>query len=130
MNTATDMQTERSRALVHEMYGAVQRGDVETLFSGISPAVVVEEPPFLPYGGTYNGIAGLRALFAELGSRFDLGSVEFDTYVVDGEDFCAIGSVRLSGSGHSVAFIERGVIKDDKVVQLRIYIHDGGDLLS
>jgi|SRR6516164_8220232 hypothetical protein len=129
MTTATT-ETDRNRAAVEEMYGAAKCGDIDKFFSFISADVTVEEPAFLPYGGTYEGLEGLQKLFGDLASKFDLSGLDFERFVADGEDFCVIGQIPLAAGADVVSFIERGVIRDGKVVHLRIYIYDPASLLE
>ena len=130
MTLATPELTEHNRALAERMYGAVARGDVEGFLSFISPNVVVEEPDFLDYGGTYDGIDGLKGLFAKFATRFDLSGLDFERIVVDGAYVCAICRVPVLGGDNSVLFIERALIEADKVVSLRVYMYDARGLLS
>ena len=122
--------TEHNRALAEQMYGAIARGDIEGFLSFISPNVVVEEPDFLDYGGTYDGIDGLKTLFAKFATRFDLSGLDFERIVVDGDYVCAICRAPVLGTNNSVVFIERVLIEADKVIGLRVYMYDAGGLLA
>jgi ketosteroid isomerase-like protein len=122
-------ETERNRVAAEVMYGAAKVGDLETFFSFISPDVVVEEPGFLPYGGTYYGIEGLQKLFATLASEFDLAGLDFERIVADGDYVCAIGKAPLARGG-ALTFIERIRMREGKVVSLRIYVHEASGLIE
>ena len=130
MTPATRELTEHNRALAEQMYGAIARGDIEGFLSFISPNVVVEEPDFLDYGGTYDGIDGLKTLFAKFATRFDLSGLDFERIVVDGNYVCAICRAPVLGTNNSVVFIERVLIEADKVIGLRVYMYDLGGLLA
>ena len=123
-------KTARNRAAAEAMYGAARAGDPATFFSYIDPEIVVEEPPFLPYGGRYDGIEGLQQLFGVLATTFDLTSLDFERITADGDYVCAIGRVGLADASGTVAFIERCQMRDGKATHLRIYIHDPSTLLT
>jgi len=129
MTTPGAEETERNRAAAEAMYGAAKAGDLQTFFSFMAPDVVVEEPGFLRYGGTYDGIDGLQTLFATLASEFDLAGLDFERIVADGDCVCAIGTAPLAGGG-AVSFIERVRMREGKVVSLRIYVHDASSMLT
>jgi len=117
--------------LLHQLSDAtIARGDIEGFLSFISPNVVVEEPDFLDYGGTYDGIDGLKTLFAKFATRFDLSGLDFERIVVDGNYVCAICRAPVLGTNNSVVFIERVLIEADKVIGLRVYMYDLGGLLA
>jgi ketosteroid isomerase-like protein len=128
MTATAANETERNRAAAEVMYAAVKCGDVATFFSFVSPDVVVEEPEFLQYGGTYNGIEGLQRLFATLASEFDLSGLDFEQIVADGDYVCVIGTVPLAKGG-AFKFIERARLQQGKVVALRVYVYDAASML-
>ncbi len=55
--------TETNRRIVTEMYEAGQRGELETFFGHVADDVVLTEPAYLPYGGTYRGAGAVREVF-------------------------------------------------------------------
>ncbi len=67
----TDLTT-ANRRLIVDMYAAAKAGDVDGFFSALSPEVVITEPSFLPYGGTYRGIDEFRALFGDVAKFLDM----------------------------------------------------------
>src|SRR5262249_33204319 len=68
--TASTPQT--TRATLERMYEAAQAGDMTTLGSLMHPEVRVEEPPFLPYGGTYTGLDDFVGVFARASETIKL----------------------------------------------------------
>ena len=129
MTIAADV-TAGTRAAATAMYGAVARGDLETFMSFISPSIVVEEPPFLPYGGRHTGIDGLQRLFGEFAQRFDLSGLEIDRVLVDGDHACAFSRVPTADRTSTVVFVERAIFENGKAINLRVYLHDTGNLLE
>jgi ketosteroid isomerase-like protein len=45
---------------IQAMYDAARAGDFDGFFAHLGDDIVLEEPDFLPYGGTYQGIARSR----------------------------------------------------------------------
>ena len=127
--TTPGSETERNRAAAEAMYGAARAGDAQTFFSFVSPDVVVEEPGFLSYGGTYDGIEGLQTLFATLASEFELSGLEFESIIADVDYVCVIGTAPLVRGG-ALSFIERARMREGKVVALRVYVYDASSLLT
>jgi hypothetical protein len=128
-NEAVDL-TKQTRVAAEAMYGAVKGGDLATFLSFVSPAIVVDEPDFLPYGGQYEGIDGLQRLFGEFAIRFDLSGLDIKHIVVDGQEVCAICEVPTASGRSVVEFIEHATYEDGKAVRLRIYMHHFGDLVA
>ena len=122
------MDTEKNRSLIGEMYSAAKRGDLEAFFAPISPDIVVAEPPFLPYGGTYRGIDGLRSLFAQVTQILDLPNLTVDHLVADGDHVLGLIRVPIVGQDSDVTLAELSIIRDGKVAEMRIYFHRAGTL--
>jgi hypothetical protein len=121
---ATADVNEQTRELVKEIYAAALSGDVEKFLSFVSPDVVIEEPAFLPHGGTYNGLDGLQGLFGHLTTTFDFPNAGIEHFMVAGEHYCAIGAVPLVEDQRLFTFAEQGRISGGKLVYLRIFVHD------
>jgi ketosteroid isomerase-like protein len=129
MSTAEQTSlTERNREVAEQMYAAIGAGDVEKFLTFISPDVVVEEPPFLSYGGTYRGLDGLQQVIGNLGSTFDLGGLVIERITVDGDIVFAQCTIPLQGSGEVVTFTERVQLVDGKAAKLRVYMYDAASL--
>ena len=122
------MNTEDNRALITEMYAAAKRGDFESFFAVISPDVVVTEPHFLPYGGSYHGLDGLERLFSDVTQILDLPNLTVDRLIADGDHVLGLIRVPIAGTDSEVNLAELSIIEDGKVVEMRIYFHDAGML--
>ncbi len=46
---------ERNRTTIEALYAAGAAGDIATVLSYVADDVVIDEPPYLPYGGRYMG---------------------------------------------------------------------------
>jgi uncharacterized protein len=62
MNTAADH--EQAIDTLRAAYAAFNRGDIEAAVQGLDPRVEWSEPPEFPGGGTYHGVAGVKAYLA------------------------------------------------------------------
>jgi hypothetical protein len=65
-------KTEQTRRVVRAIHAASASGDLEKERQLFSPDLVIEEPPYLPYGGTYHGYDGFLQL-AKSAIQFGLG---------------------------------------------------------
>lgn len=131
MSTAERISlTERNREVAEAMYAAVSAGDLAKFLTFISPDVVVEEPAYLSYGGTYRGHEGLQQLFDIFASTFDFGGLVIERITVDGDFVFASCSIKLQGSGDVVTFTERVQLVDGKAAHLRVYMYEAASLLS
>src|SRR5581483_5849993 len=101
MSTATDT-TARSREVITAVYDAGASGDVQTLLSLMADDLVVEEPWFLPYGGTYETPQGLAELFGKIGAVLDVARMRIDYLVCDGEHVIGIIRIPDRRTGHDV----------------------------
>jgi uncharacterized protein len=54
--------TTTSRDLMTRIYDPAAKADYDDVFACLSEDLVVNEPPFLPYGDTYRGHDGFRNL--------------------------------------------------------------------
>jgi uncharacterized protein len=122
--------TEANRQLVTRMYQAVKDGDIDGFFEPLAPDVVVCEPAFLPYGGVYRGVDELKALLGRVSGIFDISGMKIEQVISD-EDH-VIGLIRaplIDGSGE-IFLAEMSVIREGKVVEMRIFFHDAATLLA
>jgi len=113
--------TDKTRNLVTRMYTAAAAGDLATLQQILDPDFSVEEPNFLPYGGTYKGLQEFAALFGEVAKVIDLSKLELDGLTVEGD--IAYGRVRaplVDGSG-TASILEEWRLRDGRVAEARVF---------
>jgi ketosteroid isomerase-like protein len=120
------MGTEANRAIITEMYAAAQRGDLQSFFAAMSPDLVVVEPRFLPYGGTYRGIDGLQLLMGEVTKILDMGALKVKRVIADGDHVLGFITVPLLAKDSEVELLEYSILRDGKVVEIRLFFHDLG----
>ena len=123
-------QTEASRMLVKTMYESSLSGNTQVFLNCLDENLVVLEPSFLPYGGRYAGLAGFRALFGEVAKYLDLASVKLLSLVADGDVVVAFLSVKTVKDGSELQLAERSLIRNGKVVEMKVMCHDLGSLIS
>ena len=117
-----------NRRLLADMYAAAKAGDVAGFFSALSPEVVIKEPAFLPYAGTYRGIDEFRALFGDVATYLDMSSLTVDRIVVDGDHALALIRLSTTSGDREVRLAELSILRDGKVDEMEIFVHDDGGL--
>ncbi|MCY4425427.1 MAG: nuclear transport factor 2 family protein [Halieaceae bacterium] len=123
-------QAEASRELVQTMYDAAIDGETERFIACLADDLVVIEPSYLPYGGVHRGIDSFLALFAEVGEYLDLGTLQLSGLVADGEEVVAFLSVRSVKDRSEVQIAERSIVRDGKIVEMKVMFHELGGLLA
>ena len=128
--TITESLTEQNRALVQKLYDAAISGDIEGVLGCLAEDVVVREPEFLPYGGTYSGRDTFLALFEKIVKCYDMTKISADYLVADGER--VIGVLRMPDlkTGKDVLLAEQSTIRDGLIVDMRIFFHDAQSLID
>jgi ketosteroid isomerase-like protein len=127
---STTTYTETNRQVVSDMYEAARAGDLEGYLAGLAPDVVVFEPGFLPMRGTYRGPDGLQALVGKVTSLLDLSGMQIDRVIADEDHVIVLTRVPIIGSQAEVNLAEMSIIRDGKVAEQRIFVHDAGSLLD
>jgi uncharacterized protein len=116
--------TDTTRQIIERMYAAAAAGDMATLAEVMAPDVVIQEPPFLPYGGRYDGLAEFGGVFAEALKVIDLARLELRSLTVeDGNAFGLVSVPLVSGDGEA-KIIEHWTVVDGRVTSGTIYWHD------
>jgi hypothetical protein len=126
----TSNQTETSRKIVENMYKSAVTGDIAAFFANFTDELAVIEPSFLPYGGTHRGIAGFQALFGEIAKLIDVTSLKIESLMADGEVVMAFLRVKAAKGGDEVQMAERAVVRNGKIIELKIYFHELGSLAA
>ncbi|HEY4410407.1 MAG TPA: nuclear transport factor 2 family protein, partial [Acidimicrobiia bacterium] len=123
-------RTEESRRLMQALYDAVSAGDLDGVLNRLADDVVIREPAFLPYGGEYRGKELFGELVGKIAKTYDMTQIRADYLVADGER--VIGLLRMPdlATGEDVLVAEESVIRDGKVVQMTVFVHDAQSLIS
>lgn len=115
--------------LIQRMYDSAAGGDLAGFFGAMSDDVVVREPRFLPYGGTYSGKDELMALVSKLATEFDLSTLKAEYVVAEGDRAFAVLRIGFAASDETLLVAEESLVRDGKVTELRVFVHDGGRLI-
>ena len=128
--TAATSQTEASQALMERLYGSAIKGDFEDVLACLSDDLVVNEPPFLPYGRVYRGREGFGELIANVTQALDVSKMIIDRYVSQGDR--VIGIIRMPDlrTGEHIVLAEESLIRDGKVVEIIVYFHETRSMLT
>ncbi|MBV6761974.1 MULTISPECIES: nuclear transport factor 2 family protein [Rhodococcus] len=119
--TDTISQTEQTRTVVAGLYAAGSAGDVEGLLASLAEDVVVHEPAYLPWGGTYTGHEQFLGLFGTLVQKIDLTKIVIEGMVAEGEKCFVTFHAPEVASGQDVYIAEQSTVRDGKVVELTIF---------
>jgi uncharacterized protein len=128
--TVTQSRSEASRALMTRMYTSAANADFEDVFACLSEDLVVNEPPFLPYGAVYSGHDGFRDLIGKVTQVLDVSKMTVIRMVAD--DDRAIGIIEMPdvATGEQILLAEESLIRDGKVAEITVYFHEPRTLLG
>ena len=85
--------TTSSRELMARMYDSAAKADFDDVFACLSEDVVVNEPPFVPYGDTYRGHDGFRNLIGKVTQVLDVSQMRVIRMIAEGDR--AIGIIEM-----------------------------------
>lgn len=125
MSTITT--TEASRHAVSRLYDAGLGGDLAGMLAALHEDLVVHEPSFLPYGGITRGPKAFAELFAVIMRYIDFPTLQLESMVAEGDVVVAFLKARTQ-KGEALSICERSLVRDGKIVEMRIFYHEGGDL--
>lgn len=110
--------------VVQRLYASMLRRDAAALLGLLSPDVVLEQSPEVPWGGRYEGHDGARAFFAKLGGAIRSTPV-VERLVDAGDRVVAIGRTQgtsVGGEAFDVPFAHVWELRDGLVASARFYI--------
>lgn len=118
--------------LVSDIYDAfILRGSVDTLFASLHPEATVHEAASLPYGGVYQGTAGMQQLFGRMFETWDDMKLVKEKLFDGGDQVVAhlwlTGRSRATGKPVDMQILEQWTIREGKVVSLVPYYFDAGE---
>ena len=116
--------SDQNKALVSGLYADIAAGRTEGLLSLIDPEIVIKEPSFLPYGGTYHGAEAFGELFGKISQHFELSSARALSVVADGEDVVALIELRTADGNNTLRIAEHFVMRGGLIAALTLYFHD------
>jgi ketosteroid isomerase-like protein len=112
------------------MYESAANADYDDVFACLSEDLVVNEPPFLPYGDVYHGHDGFRRLIGKVTRVLDVSRMHVIRMVA--EDDRTIGIIEMPdlATGEQILLAEESLIRDGKVVEINVYFHQPRSLLG
>ena len=112
------------------MYDAVIKGDLSRFYACFDENLVLDEPSFLPYGGRYAGMARLQELIGILTSYLNFSTIKLDKLIADGDTAVAFLRVQTVKSPSEVQLAERSIVRNGKIVDVRVLFHELGSMVS
>ena len=123
--------TEESKRILTAFYAAGMRNDWQTLMDFMDDDIVVYEPPYLPYGGTYRGKANFPKIIESLlACGGDLSKITVNYMVAEGERVICNVEILDTKTGKNFMLAEESVVRNGKIVEMRVYYFDAGSLIG
>jgi ketosteroid isomerase-like protein len=131
------VKTQDSR--IDRLLAALRSGDATQIQALCHPDMLVEDPESLPYGGSYQGFAGMCEVAGKLFAAVADWKVETEGIIGDpgGDDFVLVqrmtGRAASTGRPIDMSILERYTFRDGLLVSIRPYYWDTKaiiDLLS
>ena len=119
-------QAQDLMAIAQRLYGAALTGDWKTAGEIIAPECVIVEASALPFAGTYQGLEGLKALFAKFAESISAKNLKFRPMLSGPDLVCAQLEIIVEHAGKDVALkvVEILRFKNGRVVELTPYYFD------
>lgn len=110
---------------VRAIYDAIAAGDMAAIASRLAPDIRIEQTPELPWGGTFEGLAGFAQFSKTLRTHID-SRVAVDRIFEAGEDVVVIGrtigQTKANATPFEVAVAHVLTVRDGKVTHARYFI--------
>jgi uncharacterized protein len=117
-------RTEESKRIIGLMYSAATKGDGVMVGSLLAPDASFHEPPGLPYAGSYSGRDNLVTLFAQVAAYLNFSTIVIDYILAEEENVITSLRVRTRTRGIEIRFLEQAIVRNGKVMDLRIFPFD------
>ncbi len=120
--------------LVRGLYEAMQRGDLPALFAQFASDCRVIEPETLPYGGEFQGVAGLQQLFEQVFAVWEEFGATPEKFLAEGDTVVSLVTLRgrLRGVEQPITMrvAEYWELRDGKVTLCQPFYADSGLLVK
>lgn len=117
--------SEESIEIVRAMYDAISAGDTQAIVPRLSPDIRITQTPALPWGGSYEGLAGFAKFSSTLRQHIN-SRVAVDRIFAAGDDVVVvgrtIGTTVRNGAPFEVAIAHVLAVQGDKVTAAAYYI--------
>lgn len=113
-------------AAITEIYSALNRNDIETIFKFFAPDIERIEPEGFPSSGTYRGHADVKAHFTRARNTWAEGACEPEQIMVVGDKLVVFVKVKVRLK-NQIDWVEGGVadgfiFKNGLVTQMRTFV--------
>jgi uncharacterized protein len=105
-----------TRDVVQAFYDAAASGDLQTFLGLLADDAVIR--------------GGMRTMFGQASAVLDVPTLKVRHMVVEGDRAFTVLSVDRNGGGGTMLIAEEAVIRDGKVAELRIYVHDAAGVVT
>ncbi|HEY1604829.1 MAG TPA: nuclear transport factor 2 family protein [Allosphingosinicella sp.] len=118
----TAAQTESNKAFIAEMLGQKKR--LEDYPDRVDPDLVMYEPAWLPFGGTYRGLDDFKRFYGKVRNFYDFETWKLIDVVADGEIVFSTSQVRVAGRDTTMHIAERFRFSGAILAEVRIFVCD------
>jgi ketosteroid isomerase-like protein len=111
-------------AVIRTGYDAFARGDIETVLSLFDPAIQWYSPDTIPFGGSYEGQAGVGEFFSKIPENYAELNVEPAVFIDRADTVVAIGRHRgrsAAGIGFTIPFAHVWTFSNGKATTFTEY---------
>src|SRR5574338_100755 len=107
------------------LYDAINAADMPAIMALYAPDVRISQSPTLPWGGEYEGLAGLARFGAALRVHID-SKVTIERFIEAGDDVVVlgrtIGTTKQSKTPFNVAIVHVLTVRNEKIVRAQYFI--------
>lgn len=107
------------------LYDAINANDMPTIMALYAPDVRISQTTALPWGGEYEGLAGLARFGAALRLNID-SKVTIERLMEAGDDVIVfgrtIGTTKQTKTPFNVAIVHVLTVRNDKIVRAQYFI--------
>jgi ketosteroid isomerase-like protein len=113
-----------SARIVAAVYRAIAVNDPEAFERLVHPEIEIQQPPWLPYGGTHRGLAGVSEMFRQVLKLIDVSRLEVRSLTAEGDTVWATFVVHARDDGSPLLLAEEWQLEDDRCRRLRVWHFD------
>lgn len=111
--------------VVKNVYNFVEEKNTHAYFALLSPHVECYQTEELPWGGSYQGLDGIKAFLSKLFSRIE-SSVDIAHYIEAGDKIVAVGTTsgtaKHTGKPFRCDLVHIWTVRDGKIARFEVYI--------
>ena len=119
-----DDRQRSAREVVLAIYDTIAARDAVAFVELVTPDFEVVQPPWLPYGGTHNGLAAVGEMFRQVAKLFDVSAIQVRSLTAEGERVWAHLVVPTRATGDSALVAEEWTVVDGRARSVRVWFFD------